>query len=79
MQREKDEAAEAAERENAKRRITGVLDPITSTLVDFQDADDLASKMDAMWVRLDADGSGGLDFSEFRRGIRTLPGTDIGV
>jgi hypothetical protein len=75
VQREKDEAVEAAEKENEKRRITGVLDPITSTLVDFQDADDLVRKMDAMWDRLDADGSGGLNYSEFKHGIRNLPGT----
>jgi hypothetical protein len=28
-----------------------------------------------MWHRLDADGSGGLDYGEFKRGIRNLPGT----
>ena len=33
-----------------------MLDPITKTLKEFQDAEDLTEKMDAMFYHLDADG-----------------------
>ena len=75
VERGKELAAALAEAEAAKQRITGVLDPITSTLTNYQDADDLAEKMDVMYKHLDADGSGGLNFEEFREGIKRLPGT----
>ena len=39
----------------------GVLDPITSTLTSYQDFDDLMEKCDAMFDRLDDDGSGGVE------------------
>ena len=75
VQREKERAAALVEAEASKQRITGVLDPITSTLTNYQDADDLAETMDTVYKRLDADGSGGLNFDEFKEGIRRLPGT----
>ena len=38
-----------------------MLDPITSTLTSYQDFDDLMEKCDAMFDRLDDDGSGGVE------------------
>jgi hypothetical protein len=55
-------------------RVSGVLDPITSRLVDYQDADDLIRKIDNIFTSLDTDGAGGLDFQEFKNGIATFPG-----
>jgi len=75
--REKEALAELEEAENAKRRVTGVLDPITSKLTDYQDADDLIRKIDAIFTQLDADGAGGLDFQEFEQGIQRMPGSRI--
>ena len=73
--REKESAKIAAEKEMAKKRITGVLDAITSPLADtFEDADNLIERIDAIYKLLDSDGSGGLDFGEFKHGIKSLPG-----
>ena len=36
MQREKDELEAKAEAEAAKRRVTGVLDPVTENLIEYQ-------------------------------------------
>lgn len=60
LAREKKAAADAAEATATKRRVTGVLDSITSSLVEFQDADDLLEKIDAMFMSLDSDGAGGI-------------------
>ena len=73
--RKKEVAEETEEAEREKQRITGVLDPITITLKEFQDAEDLIDKMDTMFYHLDADGGGTLDFGEFKNGIKKLPGT----
>lgn len=72
--REKEAAALRAEAENDKRRIKGVLDPITSKLCAFEDADNLVERIDDLYERLDSDGSGGLNFDELKEGIKRLPG-----
>ena len=72
--REKEMAKIAQEREMAKKRITGVLDAITRQLTEFEDSDNLIERIDQIYERLDQDGSGGLDFGEFKDGIRRLPG-----
>jgi hypothetical protein len=73
VQREKDEAEKAMKWEAEKQRITGVLDPVTVSLVDYQDAKDLLDKTDAIYDRLDEDESGGLTFEEFKAGLKRLP------
>ena len=77
MLREKEALADLEEAENAKRRVTGVLDPITSKLTDYGDANDLIRKIDTIFIKLDADCAGGLDFYEFKQGIQRLPGSRI--
>jgi hypothetical protein len=77
VQRGKDHAAELAQAEAEKQRITGVLDPITRTLTEYQDLEDLLEKMDAVYEHIDSDNSGGLHFEEFRDGIKRLPGTQV--
>ena len=46
--------------ENINHKITGVLDPLTDTLVNFEDETDLEANIDEIYRRLDADGSGGV-------------------
>jgi len=74
MAREKDEAERERIAENNKKKITGCLDPLTKTLTSFENEEDLMRKIDDIYDRLDFDGSGGLNFDEFREGIKTLPG-----
>jgi hypothetical protein len=50
--------------ENSKRRITGSLDGITKQLTAFQSPENLREKMDDLYLQLDRDGSGGLNFEE---------------
>jgi type II secretory pathway component PulJ len=73
VQREKDASEKAMKQEAEKQRITGVLDPVTVSLVDYQDAQDLLDKTDAIYDRLDEDCSGGLTFEEFKAGLTRLP------
>jgi len=72
--REKDAAAFITELENAKRRITGVLDPITMQLTGFESTENLGERVDELYTQLDRDGSGGLNFVEFKQGVNELPG-----
>jgi len=72
--REKDAAALIMELENAKRRITGVLDPITMQLTGFESKENLGERVDELYTQLDRDGSGGLNFEEFKQGVNELPG-----
>jgi hypothetical protein len=74
--REKEAAEAAAEEIRAKRRIMGVLDPITLSLTGFQDAADLKDKCDVIFDQLDTDQGNSLSFLEFRNGIKNLPGTE---
>ena len=52
--KEKEEMQRAHEEEAAKKRVIGVLDPITSQLTNFDDAEDLTERIDAMYAALDA-------------------------
>ena len=55
-----------------KRKVKGCLDPLTKELITFEDDDDLELKINAIYNKLDEDGSGGLDFTEFQHGIKDL-------
>ena len=70
----KEAADQAVADENIKRKICGILDPVTSALMSFDDEDDLLSRIDDIYTHLDTDGSGGLTFEEFRANVRLLPG-----
>jgi len=74
VQREKEAAAVELEKENAKRRLTGVLDPITTQLQAFDSRENLSDGIAELYSRLDLDGSGGLTYEEFKDGIKSLPG-----
>ena len=71
---EKEQLARDARRLRDQRRCRGVLDPVTSSLCDFQDVGDLCAKIDQLYERLDVDSNGGLDFDELQQGVRRLPG-----
>lgn len=75
--REKEAHALRVEAENDKRRIKGVLDPLTQKLCAFEDGENLLERIDDLWHRLDSDGSGGLDYKEFRDGLKRLPGIGL--
>jgi hypothetical protein len=55
-----------------KRKVKGCLDPFTKELITFEDNDDLELKINAIYNKLDEDGSAGLDFTELQRGIKDL-------
>ena len=55
-----------------KRKVNGCLDSLTKELITFEDNDDLELKINAIYNKLDEDGSGGLDFTELQRGIKDL-------
>ena len=56
----KAEAEALQARDNMKRKIRGILDPITSVLTSFDDEEDLINRIDGIFRKLDTDGSGGL-------------------
>ena len=66
--KEHQERLDAMEAE--RRKVTGCLDPLTNSLVTFEDEEDLAAKIHDIFCKLDEDGSGGLGFEEFRQGLR---------
>ena len=70
----KEAADQAVADENMKKKICGILDPVTSALMSFDDEDDLLGRIDDIYTHLDTDGSGGLTFDEFRTNVRLLPG-----
>lgn len=72
--REKEQAEREAEKENAKMRITGFLDTITCQLKTFDSSENLMQRIDETYQKLDDDDSGGLNFAEFKAGIKSLPG-----
>ena len=72
--REKEQAEREAEKENAKMRITGFLDTITCQLKTFDSRENLMQRIDKIYQKLDDDDSGGLNFAEFKAGIKSLPG-----
>ena len=53
-------------------RITGVLDPYTETLAQFNGTNDLTAKLKEGYTLLDQDGSGGLSFEEFKTALPFL-------
>ena len=76
-------AKEEQERQDAleieRRKITGCLDPLTQSLINFEDEEDLTAKIDARYAKLDEDGSGGLCYEEFRAGLRETLGLAIAL
>jgi voltage-gated sodium channel len=69
---EKEGEQRLKEIENEKKRIVGCLDPLTKTLVTFEDTEDLMNKIDEIYLRLDEDDSGGLVFEELRAGLKNM-------
>ena len=69
-EKEKEHAeAEAAEE---KLRIKGCLDPLTKTLVLFEDEQDLVEKIEDIFQYLDNDDSGGLNYRELCHGLKNM-------
>ena len=54
-------------------RVTGVLDPLVEDISKFNDDNDLTAKIRDTYLMLDENESGGLDFFEFRDGVKKLP------
>jgi hypothetical protein len=50
-----------------------VLDPLVERLARFTDKNDLLNQLANMFEKIDEDGSGGLNFSEFKDKINDLP------
>ena len=50
-----------------------VLDPLIESMSNFTDNNDLKNNIASTFKLIDEDGSGGLDFGEFREKIRELP------
>jgi chromosome segregation ATPase len=48
------------EYEKSKKKICGILDPVTSMLTSFDNEEDLMHRIDDLYHELDTDGSGGL-------------------
>ena len=61
------------EQEAHASRQAGVLDPLTAAIATFYDNNDLSAKIKDSYHRLDENNSGGLDFEEFRTGVKKLP------
>ena len=72
---EKDEMMAEQQAEAEKKRITGVLDPITQRISSFDDLEDLRAKIQQIYEQLDDDQSGGLTFLEFKKNLKRLPQT----
>eukprot|EP00960_Hanusia_phi_P006656 190222-Hanusia_phi.AAC.8 len=64
---------EQDEKEKELRRSKSVLDPLSSHLSLFVNERDLMQRISETYERLDKDGSGGLNFEEFQRGLKQLP------
>ena len=77
IQREKQEIERQEKIEEEKRkalaRCSGILDPLSSHLSHFVTDRDLEKKIADAYERLDNDGSGGLNYEEFQRGLKRLP------
>ena len=77
VSKEKQEA-EVQERLHAEmRKITGCLDPLTRSLITFEDEEDLTIRIDGIYQQLDRDDSEGLTFEEFRDGVRLLSSNNV--
>ena len=57
--REKEENERLFALSERKKKVSGVLDPLTRSLKNYEDQEDLIQKIDHMYSRLDIDGSGG--------------------
>ena len=62
-----------------RRKATGCLDPLTKSLETFQDEEDLVAKINALYAKLDEDGSGGLCYEELREGLKMSLGLPIAL
>ena len=62
--------------EEEKRKVHGCLDPLTKCLLTFENEADLMSRIDKIYSKLhcgfNEDESGGLDFEQFREGVKWL-------
>ena len=58
--KEKEKAARIKKEGEDKLRITGCLDPLTKTLISFDDDNDLSVRIREIYNRLDMDDSGGV-------------------
>ena len=57
--REKEEKERLFALSERKKKVSGVLDPLTKSLKNYEDQEDLLKKIDHMYSKLDIDGSGG--------------------
>lgn len=55
MIRQGEEEKQRAMEEQARQRLSGVVDPLTRTLMSFEDDDDLNSRIDQVYDKLDVD------------------------
>jgi voltage-gated sodium channel len=77
--KEAEERQQAQERETEwdEKRITGVLDPLTSSLTLFNDNEDLTNMVANLFSKLDVDGSGGLTYEEFKERVKKVTPTPV--
>ena len=75
VSQEKEHKEERRRQARAQELHTGVIDPVTRSLVEYEDDDDLNARIDAVYMRLDTDGdddAGGLTFTKFQRGLKKM-------
>jgi len=70
--REKEEEERQRQEELNRRKASGVLDPLTQTMLTFEDEADLVAKIDSIYLKMDEDENGGLNFEEFQSGLKHL-------
>jgi len=70
--REKEEKERQRQEELNRRKASGVLDPLMQTMLTFEDEADLVAKIDSIYLKMDEDESGGLNFEEFQSGLKHL-------
>ena len=68
----KSDAAERQRIEREKKNLSGVVDPLTRTLMSYSDEEDLNARIDHMYDRLDADGGGSLSYQELCMGFKRM-------
>ena len=72
MQQAKEDEEKRASSDKERRKLKYTLDPITRSLLTFEDEDDLDNKINEIFDKLDEDESGGLNFEEFRNNIKQI-------
>ena len=77
VQEEKEKALVQERLHAEMRKITGCLDPLTRSLITFEDEEDLTIRIDGIYQQLDRDDSEGLTFEEFRDGVRLLSSNNV--